>query len=165
MGREEDGHSFGAVELADIFPEQFAGLRIQARVGSSRKESWGDAQESAGNLQPAFHSAGKGFTRELQRSQSSTRGQQFLDPGTHGFFVNAYKTACSSMFSSAVSSSSRLGSWKTMPKIFRAASCSVCTSCPPATTDHCWAGGVVSILMVVLFSGAVGSEKAKILLR
>src|SRR4029079_13442154 len=57
--------------------------------------------------------------------------------------------------------SSRLGSWKTMPKVFRASSCSFETlCCARKSSPVVGFSNVVSILIVVLLPAPLGPRKA-----
>src|SRR5215472_12086080 len=66
------------------------------------------------------------------------------------------------MFSAAVSSPSRLGSWNTMPKARRTSSGSL-TGSWPAIESHPSLGvsTVVNILIVVVLPAPLGAEKAE----
>src|SRR5690349_6006684 len=103
------------------------------------------------------------FTRSVWRSHSSNILSSVSARSRRIWRGTWYRTPWMSMFSHAVSSLSRLGSWNTTPKRRRTSVAWVVGSSPSSwRTPLVGCRSVVSILMVVVFPAPFGPRNAKI---
>src|SRR6266480_4173571 len=102
------------------------------------------------------------FTRSSRRSHSSNIRSNTSHRSRRTWRGTWYSTPWMSMFSQAVRSLSRLGSWNTTPNRLRTSMGCVVTSSPSSSSEPVVGRkSVVSILMVVVFPAPFGPRNAK----
>ncbi len=142
-------------------PWSMTAMRWATRSASSRNRTRGECRDARAISSRRFMPPEKACVCWPRRSHSSNSlSSDSLRPrrsrrGTE------YSAACSSMFSCAVNTPSRLGSWNTMPKR-RRAWCGWAATSSPSMRMLPLVGfsSVVSILMVVVLPAPLGPRKA-----
>src|SRR5438874_11664867 len=121
VGGEEHRHALARPQALHVAPHLIAALRIEPERRLVEKQYLRRVQQPAGNLEPALHAAGDVLTKSLRRSHSSNIRSRASHRSRRACRGTWYSTPWISMFSHAVSSLSRLGSWKTTPNRLRTA--------------------------------------------
>ena len=108
------------------FHKLIAALRIEAECRLVEEKNLGSVQKSAGDLETALHAAGELLHLVFAALPQFEEFQQFFRALTAHLVRHVIEHAVNFHVFQAVSSPSRLGSWKTMPKRWRASFCCFC---------------------------------------
>src|SRR5262249_19225014 len=79
VGSEKDGHPLALVEVFDVTPELIPTLGIETERWLVEEQDPWSVKEAAGDLQPAFHSAGELFHWSLPPLPEAEQREQHLN--------------------------------------------------------------------------------------
>src|SRR5947199_10685546 len=163
VGGEEHRHALAAPEAAHVGPHLIGLCGSRPSVGSSRNNTFGVCSSPRAISRRRFMPPENVFTRSSRRSHSSNIRNRISHRSRRARRATWYSTPWISMFSHAVSSLSRLGSWNTTPNRLRTSVRCVVTSRPSSSSEpDVGCNRVVSILMVVVLPAPFGPRNAKI---
>src|SRR5205823_605843 len=114
--RQEHGNVLALIETAHVGPHLIAALGIEAERRLVQEQYLGVCSRPRAISRRRFMPPENVFTRSSRRSHSSNIRSNASHRSRRTWRGTWYSTPWMSMFSHAVSSLSRLGSWNTTPK-------------------------------------------------